>query len=278
MFVKEDGKKALHFIPKRADQSITSLKENYGESNVFNLPCGQCESCRRNYAEQWGIRCTLEAEMHSYNYFVTLTYDENHIQYANKKDLRKFIDRMEFHVQKKFPYFACLERGEETGRYHWHIILFLDKELTLYDPTKLNGYYYYHAKELYRTWNFGLHNLAPFVSTCARYVAKYTTKNGRIFMSRNIGKSYFLANYKKIIKDDFKVYGDFDGRYSADIPKAFARWFLLDPPPGFEAWKLKKQDLGRLYTFAEMRSIVTTYEDNVVLNRQSRIKERRLHQ
>ena len=62
-YIKSNGKKDLKLYSKgRLDYDLNSLKEKYGSDNVFLLPCGKCESCRRNSAEDWAIRCELEAK------------------------------------------------------------------------------------------------------------------------------------------------------------------------------------------------------------------------
>lgn len=43
------------------------------------VPCGHCEDCRRRIRNGWYVRLYHEAKAHTYNYFITLTYDEDHI-------------------------------------------------------------------------------------------------------------------------------------------------------------------------------------------------------
>ena len=43
------------------------------------LPCGQCLECRTRYAAQWADRIVLEARYHEHSFFITLTYDEEHV-------------------------------------------------------------------------------------------------------------------------------------------------------------------------------------------------------
>ena len=141
LYTKEDGKKFLKLYPKsRLNYDLKTLKEHYGEDNVYTLPCGKCESCRRNRAEEWAVRCELEAKQHKYNYFLTLTFDDYHIEKASFKDLQKFLDRLEgFNHERKFKYFAAQELGELTERLHFHLILFCDFEIDLFRPVKLGA-------------------------------------------------------------------------------------------------------------------------------------------
>lgn len=45
----------------------------------LEVPCNQCSGCRRRQSLEWALRCTHEAQMHRYNCYITLTYDDNHI-------------------------------------------------------------------------------------------------------------------------------------------------------------------------------------------------------
>lgn len=40
----------------------------------LKLPCGQCVGCRLERSRQWAVRCVHEAQMHSENCFITLTF------------------------------------------------------------------------------------------------------------------------------------------------------------------------------------------------------------
>ena len=46
------------------------------------LPCGKCEYCRKQMAEQWATRIELEAKEWDDVIFLTLTYDDEHIPYG----------------------------------------------------------------------------------------------------------------------------------------------------------------------------------------------------
>lgn len=38
------------------------------------LPCGRCIGCRLEYSRQWAVRLMHEAQLHTQNCFLTLTY------------------------------------------------------------------------------------------------------------------------------------------------------------------------------------------------------------
>lgn len=275
-FTKLDGKKIIKlFSKKRVDYNIDDLKEKYGDDNVYILACGKCESCKRNKAEDWAIRCELEAKEHPFNYFLTLTFDEQHIKAASKDDVDAFLDRLEGKNHKnKFKYLAAQELGDVTQRLHFHLVLFCDFELDLYNPVKLNGFYHFHSKKIGELWTLGLHDITPFGVNCARYVAKYTSKDSKLFMSRNLGKTYFLKHYKEIIKDGFKVYSNFGGRFDSKIPKCFEKWFSEIDPSLIDSFKDNSKKVAHYVEAEEMRSQKILFHDEALFSRQRRILEK----
>lgn len=265
-----EGKHVLKFVPSSEIDKIKDFKQVYGCDEVFLLPCMKCKPCRHDYADDWGVRCTLEAKTHKFNYFVTLTYDDLHISYACKHDFTKFLKNLGYHLTGKPVrplFFACKERGEQTNRLHFHCVLFLDKPLVLKSPFKMGSFYHYKCDLLDFVWNKGFVDVACFESDCASYVAKYSTKSGSCFMSRNLGKNYYLKNRDEIIKDDFKVYGQFGSRQVVDIPKVFVRWFLEDQVSGIEQYKLDKVHLQRLLVSQQIRSMSVDGESDVLRNK-----------
>ena len=285
---KDCGKHHLKFLPRsRVDYNMFDLKAKYGADNVFLLPCGKCEACRRNYAETWAVRCTLEAMCHDYNYFVTLTYDDNHLPYGDKRDIDLFLDRLEGkgHVNK-VRYFICKEYGEMSGRLHYHAILFMDSPLSLVDPTMLNGNLYYHSREISEKWcdsdgnPLGLHNVARFECNCARYVAKYATKNGKAWMSRNLGKQYIKDNLKDIVDDGFVLYGQFGSKNKVNVPTAIMRWIIDDESNlvNFEKGCIKRselKDVGKLVHMEKMRNLGSFREESLISTERSVIDKKK---
>lgn len=47
--------------------------------DTFLIPCGQCVGCRLDYSRRWATRLMLELECHTSAFFLTLTYDDDHI-------------------------------------------------------------------------------------------------------------------------------------------------------------------------------------------------------
>lgn len=57
------------------------------------IPCGNCWACKLNNSAEWATRCMLETLESPHNYWLTLTYDEDHIPIAVETIWKKeFLD------------------------------------------------------------------------------------------------------------------------------------------------------------------------------------------
>lgn len=263
----EENKHVLKFLPAKEIEDIDLKKWVYGSDEVFLLPCMKCKPCRDAYAKDWGVRCTLEAQMHKFNYFLTLTYDDAHVFHGGKSDFTSFLKKLGYELNGKPnrpKFFGCMEKGELTGRLHFHCVLFLDHPLVLKNPAKLGSFYHYSCDLLDRCWGNGFVDVAEFESDCARYVAKYATKQGNCFMSRNLAKEYYLKNRDQIVKDDFKVYGSFFGKEYVNIPKCFVRWFVEDHVSEIDNFSLNLKKIQKLAVLSELHTAGYSKESELI--------------
>lgn len=153
-------------------------------------PCGTCIDCRLEYARQWAVRCTHEAQMYDENSFLTLTYNDDNLPdngSVKKEELQKFMKRLRKEIEpKKVRFFASGEYGKNpiTGkinRPHYHICLFNydfpNKEIFQAKCRKQG-----HADLLYispmlsRLWQKGFHTIGEVNFKSAGYTARYITK------------------------------------------------------------------------------------------------------
>lgn len=68
------GKTAYTVMPY-SDAAYAEVADRGG----ILLPCGHCIGCRLERSRQWANRCMLELQYHDSAYFVTLTYDDDHV-------------------------------------------------------------------------------------------------------------------------------------------------------------------------------------------------------
>lgn len=141
------------------------------------LPCGRCPGCLLNRARQWRDRCIAESFYHKSNYFLTLTYDDEHVPFGpsgnmtlRKKDLQDFWKRLRHETDVR--YFACGEYGDTTHRPHYHAIAF---GLDLPDIT-LNDFGHLESRILTSKWSNGMVSIGEVNEKTCGYVARYTYK------------------------------------------------------------------------------------------------------
>lgn len=161
-------------------------------------PCRKCLPCLIRRQKAWVARLVEELRQHDRNYFVTLTYDDDHVPFDengqmcfNKshliklnKDLRKRFQDGRFRnpvysqldgspqfitlpSDVKFRYYITTEYGETTFRPHAHGVWYgLDV-----DPST--------AEVLFRSlWPYGFVSVFPAGEGAAGYISKYLVSDG----------------------------------------------------------------------------------------------------
>lgn len=166
------------------------------------IPCGKCIGCRLEYSKDWATKGCLEAESYSENWFLTITYDQEHLPEAGtmidpktgeelgqnpfgtlkSEDWTLFLKRVRQHYKRKYNhenirFMACGEYGEKGQRPHYHAIMY---NLPIHNMTfhqfNENHEPLYRCLELEEIWGKGLIVAAEVNwNTCA-YVARYITK------------------------------------------------------------------------------------------------------
>lgn len=147
----------------------------------FDLPCGQCIGCRLERSRQWAMRCMHESTMHEKNCFITLTYDDENLPNRNSlayEEWVRFAKRLRKHTKiEKIRFYMCGEYGEQTGRPHYHAIIFgYDWEDKLYHATSPTGDKLYTSEALSKIWGKGHSLIGNVTFESAAYVARYIMK------------------------------------------------------------------------------------------------------
>lgn len=186
------------------------------------IPCGNCMSCRLRYSRDWANRCMLELQSHESAYFLTLTYDDNHLPTAEsigecgelqeaatlyKRDFQLFMKSLRKAKEPdRLRFFACGEYGPETFRPHYHAIIFglrLDDLVVSQWKSRKPGYEscpYWESPFLEKVWDNKGRIIVTEVSweTCA-YVARYITKKlkgpeAQFYSDLNIDPPFLLMS------------------------------------------------------------------------------------
>lgn len=263
----KDGQPVYHEVGDDTDYILPA----------YELPCGHCLGCRTDHAKEWSNRLIMESQYHDSTFFVTLTYDDEHLPVVeslddetgeyfcastlDKRDAQLFIKRL----RRAFPddkirYYIAGEYGPSTGRAHMHAIIF---GLHLVDLQPFGrsetGNQYFISEALSRIWNKGFVSVEPANEYTMRYVCAYvTTKIGAhcnaeyeerglvppfalMSLKPGLGCQYLLDNWDKILDDDVIVFGDENGSHVFRPPRYWYKKveeYFLKSPEDLECYKL----------------------------------------
>lgn len=244
------------------------------------IPCGKCESCRLANAKQWTNRCLLELKNHESSYFITLTYDDSHINRVqsytddglifetgtlSKRDFQLFMKSLRKEYAKvydnKLRYFMCGEYGSHTLRPHYHIILFGLKliDLELYKKSSI-GNNLYTSKWLNNIWKKGYVVIGEVteqsISYTCRYVLKKTLgKDKDYFIEKNLDPEFTLSsrkpglarqfyedNKKKIFSQNEIYLSNKNGSIKIRPCRYYEKLYEIDFPDDYARRKLQKKE------------------------------------
>lgn len=101
------------------------------------VPCGKCAFCIKKQINAWCLRLAHEMEISSSAFFLTLTYNDEHLppnEELSKRDIQLWIKRLR-KVNPGIRYFAVGEYGTEKGRPHYHAVIYNLVDLSLVTDT-----------------------------------------------------------------------------------------------------------------------------------------------
>lgn len=168
------------------------------------IPCGKCIGCRLEYSKEWATKGCYEAAEHKENWFLTITYDNDHLPEAEHlkdpetgedlgqnpngtlkpEDMVLFIKKLRQYYARKYNHkgiriMYCGEYGESLHRPHYHAIMFnmpIRMQSMKFHEYNENHEALWRVQELEKIWGKGMIVAAEVNwSTCA-YVARYCTK------------------------------------------------------------------------------------------------------
>lgn len=172
------------------------------------VPCGKCYECKARRVSGWSFRLMKEAERSHSAFFLTLTYDTDHVPITEngfmslqKTDVQKFLKRLRKSYDTECPtikYYAVGEYGTNTRRPHYHIIIF-------------NA----HEDNINRAWTQGSTHFGQLTEASCGYTLKYISKPRTTpqhsrddrqpefsLMSKGMGNNYLTPQMTKWHKKD----------------------------------------------------------------------------
>lgn len=261
----KNGKSVIYFDKSKALQA--------GPIIELQLPCGQCMECRLRRARDWSLRLIGEKTEWPYSYFLTLTYDDEHLHVVPnidkatgeiievstlvKKDMQDFLKRYRYYFGN-CKFYQAGEYGEKSHRAHHHAIIFQEKPIENLVFLFLNREKQpiYKSEFVQKIWGHGLISIGEVTAESAGYVRRYITKKqtgegAKIYeelgiepeyvtMSNGIGKKYYEKQKFTIYETDEIIYTGFNGKAkSSKPPKAWDKLYQDEEPLLYDM--LKKQ-------------------------------------
>lgn len=172
------------------------------------VPCGRCYPCKMRRVSAWSFRLMKEAERSRSAFFLTLTYDNDHVPVSPngfltldipKKDVsgkyisshvQLFLKRLRYYNEdnNKWPlkYYMCGEYGSESMRPHYHIILFNCEISNLLGEKYANqakmGNLLLDGKQEFKcdSWPCGHITVGDFSMGSVGYTLKYISKDSQV--------------------------------------------------------------------------------------------------
>lgn len=298
------------FEYQREYEKIKSFSDGMIEHKVSLIPCGQCIGCRLDYSREWANRCAMEAKLHEHNWFLTLTYNDEHLPMKDfaeangkiyprrddwagtleKSDLQKFFKRL----RKRgisVRYLACGEYGGQGARPHYHAILFgseFDSD-TFYNARYVNNNLYWQNKVIESCWQLGYSYIGEANWNTMAYVARYVVKKQRgqyaadyyaergqepefLVSSRRpaIGQEYYNLHADEIYRDDKILLHNTSGNFYAKPPRYFDKLRCKYDDHAIDDLKEARK------VFGEQRQAVKDTASSVRRKQQMEIEERSL--
>lgn len=272
----ETGRYGITFNPHKA----------LVEGAPFHVPCGRCIGCRVDRAQAWGVRCHHEAQMHSKNCFITLTYDEENVpqDYSVKlPHFQKFMKRLRKKYPQKIRFLASGEYGDQLLRPHYHAIIFNHDFSDKKQITIRNNFPVYVSEQLKSLWPLGSHEIGnvTFKSSC--YVARYCMKkvggdkaDDHYYRESPVDGQHYRVEPEFCVQSKGLGQTWFDKFKSDAFPSDF---LVIDgkkvKPPRFYLNQLKEDKRDRLMAeHEEKHEIQTARKAHARLHRSDNTKER----
>lgn len=188
--------------------------------------------------------------------FLTLTYDDDHLpddEDLHYEDVQKFLKKLRFaYKDKKIRFFCTGEYGEQTGRPHWHLLLY---GVWFEDTKRVNQESKnFDSRIARRLWPQGNITIQEVNAKTTRYVAKYVVKK----ITGELAQRHYqhITRHGELVtrKPEFARMSLKPGIGDGWFRRYYRDWFPRDhcivegkkvPVPAFYLRKLKRLDPTR---------------------------------
>lgn len=232
-------KKNKGVVPKVKDQ----------RARIVAIGCGKCIECRKQRAKAWEVRLLEELKQGNRMKFVTLTFDNEHLEkygITNERPnegvnlaVRQWLERVRKERGKSVRHWLITELGGLNERIHLHGFI-INEEAE-------------DCKKILNKWQNGFTDIGDYcteasVKYCVKYVYKPSEKNkeyiSKIYTSAGIGKSLDLYRNRFKGEDTIETYS---GRLGEKIALPIYYRNKIYTEEERELLWLQKLDKGKRY-------------------------------
>lgn len=188
-------------VAEEMEKAVKYFKDLYPNMNdggfmfekMVSVPCGSCRECLTQSSRSWAFRIMKEAKQHDDNWFITFTYDDDHIPSNGMLDVNAISDfnkKLKVYLKRKgyksdFRFYGVGEYGGQTARPHYHVIYFgLDIPDLKYVCKTQKGDFVFDSEFIKNVWQNGFITIEGVDVGSACYVARYCDKKKRLNKSQ----------------------------------------------------------------------------------------------
>lgn len=197
----------------------------------MDVPCGKCLECLEQKKQEWCFRLDQEKRFSDCSFFVTFTYEDTHLTYADdqpclvKRDLQLFFKRLrKFLKGDKLKYYCVGEYGDKwrpltpLGRPHYHALIFYRGSLDWFSISL-------RIKEF---WPLGIAQVLPVLGAQG-YVTKYILKFDKrehivkpfSLISHGLGLDYLSDAMSRYHRKNLVSFAMKPGGYKITLPRYY---------------------------------------------------------
>lgn len=220
----------------------------YVTDKYVEVPCGKCPECKQARKRTWTFRCLAESRIHRFNYFLTITYDDQHVQMTNKPDVQNFVKYLR-RLGFAFKYFLVGELGNQSKRPHYHMAMFSDTPISDGKLWLAGQNPLYRSNILEKAWlNKGQILYGRLDAASIRYTLGYINAKEKLctfqLMSKNLGRTVFEDDLSK----EVYYFGTGDGNFiKGTLPRYLKKKYGVASPYDFSLAKAKEANLVYCY-------------------------------
>lgn len=235
-------------------QCLTPIRIRNKDSVYVNdlriVPCGRCYACLTNRRNAWTFRLLYESHKSISNYFLTLTYDDEHTDgNVYKETCQIWLKLFRYYLKDvKLKYYLVSEYGEQTFRPHYHVLVFFRKIVTI-EQIQI---------ALEKSWTRGNHYIGAVEQASIHYCTHHHITKG--YTPDGLNKTFTLMSRNPAIaKDYIENVGPY---HIGDISKSYVTF------PGGQKLVLPRYLKEKLYTKEEQQQIANLCEPKAFVDEQ----------